>query len=366
MPETRLHATGIPFTPTGNDIAVLMSGGVDSSVTACLLQEQGFGVVGITMKIPLLAPDAASHAVEDAVRVCHILGIPHYWVDIETEFRQCVIKPFQDGYFKGSTPNPCVNCNAGIKFGLLWDTAERELGVTRLATGHYALAVREQGRTFLRRGPNRQKDQTYFIYGIPPRRLPDFYLPLEGREKDEVRRVARERNLPVADKSESMDICFAGEGDYRAILPPVPSSPGDFLSADGKIVGRHEGIQNYTLGQRKGLRLAMGEPVYVIGIDPAANTVTVGTRAQAVTQTVCAERLNILYPEPLRDGARLGGKIRSVGDPKPCTVERLEEGRLRIRFDEEVFAPTPGQHLVVYDASGNVVAGGVICAPFCG
>jgi len=341
-------------------VVVLMSGGVDSSVTAWLLQKAGWHVVGVTMKIPGADASPGSCCGRDAASVALGLGIPHYTAFIEREFGQLVIEPFVESYLRGSTPNPCADCNALLKFGLLWDELEDAFGETRLATGHYARVEQEGERFFLSRGKDPSKDQSYFLYGVARRRLPRLLLPLGGYSKEDVRALAREAALPVAEKSESMEICFAGEGDYRRLLDGRSLPPGLIVDEDGEPLGAHRGIANYTVGQRKGLGISSRDGLHVLRIDPGRNAVIVGPRERAFRRRVRASNVNILFPEPPAEGALLFGKTRSRGEPLPCDLLRMDENVLEVLFHEPQFAPTPGQRLVLYDAGGRVAAGGVI------
>lgn len=354
-----------PWHGDGSDreIAVLMSGGVDSSVTALLLCDAGYRVLGITMKVPMA--EACDHPSPccgaDAAIVCHQLGVPHYFVDVEQAFEQAVIEPFREAYRSGLTPNPCVDCNTRLKFAAVWDAVEAVFGVRHLATGHYARVVREGGRACLARGIDRQRDQSYFIHGIPAARLGQFHLPVGELSKDATRDIARQHGLPVAEKADSQELCFAGEADYRQALPDeVGQQPGPILDVEGNVLGGHQGIAHFTLGQRRGLRVARGEPQYVVHIDPRSRAVTIGSRAEASRRRVTAGEANVLIPERLRVGERLFGKTRSVGDPAPCTVAAAGESGMAVDFDEPQFGPAPGQRLVLYDEKDRVVAGGVI------
>lgn len=346
------------YNPAGT-LAMLMSGGVDSSTGALKLRAQGWDVIGVNMKIPLACGGAAeTRAVEE---VCAQAGIDLYRLDAAELFMQRVIGPFREEYRRGRTPNPCCDCNRELKFGALWDLIEAELGVLHLATGHYARVLHEGGRHRILRAANTAKDQSYFIYGVPPQRLPYLHLPLGELSKDDTRALAQEYGLAVAQKPESMELCFAGGGDYRSALPEGQvQQPGDFISATGKILGRHTGIQNYTIGQRKlGMSFAP-EPYYVLRILPQENAVMVGPRAQAYTRRVSAQLLAVHQPELLVAGAQLWAKIRSGGEPRPCRIEELSGNLLRVEFAAELFAPTPGQHLVLYDSEGAVIAGGTM------
>lgn len=344
-------------------IAVLMSGGVDSSVTAMLLQESGWNVLGITMKIP-----AAENCNQkrpccgaEAAIICNELGIPHYFVDVEEAFRRYVIEPFQHAYMEGRTPNPCIDCNTFLKFGLVWELLEKSFGVTHLATGHYARVVTVAQEARLARAVDQAKDQSYFLYGIPRSRLARFVLPLGDLEKREVRSLARAAKLSVADRDESMELCFAGEDDYRqALAPPGKQAQGPILDTAGNVLAQHNGIFNYTLGQRKHLGVAAGEPRYVVRILPEEQTVIIGTREEASSKQVRAENINVLISEQLGPGNILFGKIRSRGEPESCTVSTIENGTIRVQFETPQFAPCPGQCLVLYNKMGQVVAGGTI------
>ncbi len=338
-------------------IMVLMSGGVDSSVTAHLLRQQGWDVLGITMRIPVACQTGKRGCCgAEAAYVCAQLGIPHYFIDVTEAFNELVIERFRADYRRGFTPNPCVDCNTLLKFMLVWDLVERELGIRYLATGHYA-EIRD-GR--LRRGKNQAKDQSYFLYGIPRERLPYFVLPLAELKKEEVRAVAQEIGLGVADKPESMELCFAGEGDYRDALDGG-ERPGDLVDMDGKVIGTHKGIAHYTLGQRRGLKYAAGEPVYVARIDAEKNIVALGTRSEVHHAVIHADEVNVLIPEQMKTGAKLSGKLRSYGTPtQPCEIIECGNDTVTVRFDEKQFAPSPGQKLVLYNDDDEVVAGGTI------
>ena len=348
-----------------SEIAVLMSGGVDSSVTAFLLKEAGWKVLGITMVVPIACETDAPRACcgAEAARVCAAVGIPHYFLDVRGAFDAQVLDPFRRAYAEGRTPSPCVDCNTFLKFRVVWDFVESALGISWLATGHYARVLAGGGEPRLARAIDKGRDQSYFLYGLPRRRLGRLILPVGGLDKSAVRTIAHVAGLPVADKPDSMELCFAGEGDYRCALGlPHREQEGPILDTAGNVLGRHRGIANYTLGQRHGLGLALGKPCYVTRIAPRDNSVTVGTREEAERTQVCAEEVNLLVSEMPRIGDRLHGKIRSYGEPAACTVTAASETALAVEFDSPVFAPAPGQHLVLYDASGQVVGGGCMTA----
>ena len=346
-----------PANDNSRQITVLMSGGVDSSVTAHLLRQQGWDVLGVTMRIPVACrTDKRGCCGAEAAYVCAQLGISHYFVDVTEPFRELVIERFRDDYGRGMTPNPCVDCNTFLKFMLVWDLVEKELGIQYLATGHYARI--QNGR--LRRGENQAKDQSYFLYGIPRLRLPFFVLPVGDMKKEQVRAIAREIGLGVAEKPESMELCFAGEGDYRRALNDG-QKPGDLLDMAGKVIGTHKGIAHYTLGQRRGLGYAAGDPVYVAKIDAQTNTVALGTKEQVHHAVIHAGQVNVLIGEQMRIGEKLSGKLRSYGTPtQPCEIIECTEDTISVRFDQKQFAPSPGQKLVLYNDNDEVVCGGTI------
>ncbi len=343
-------------------VAVLMSGGVDSSVTAYLLKEQGWDVLGITMKIPISCnTNKRGCCGADAAFVCGELNIPHYFVDITYAFEELIIKQFRKSYSRGETPNPCVDCNTLLKFSLLWDFLEDTFGISYLATGHYARVSKADGKTRLGRAKDKAKDQSYFLYGITEEKLQRFILPLGELTKDEVRSTAAQLNLSVADKAESMELCFAGEGDYRLALDEVEADrQGDITDMQGNRIGTHKGIANYTLGQRQGIGYAGGKPLYVGKIDAAANTIALGTREEVSTHTVSANGINALIPEELVPDGKFFGKIRSYGDPQPCKLIDIGDNSMKADFDRPQFAPCPGQRLVLYNNDDNIVAGGTI------
>lgn len=347
-------------------IIVMMSGGVDSSVTALELKRQGWKVLGITMRMP--GEDAAKRGAPEhpAQAVSRELGIRHYMVDVREAYESLVVAPFRDAYLAGRTPNPCVLCNGLIKFGAVWDFIEARFGVRHLATGHYARVLHEAEAYYLARGADPRRDQSYFLYWIPARRLGFLHFPLSEWDKERTRETARRHGLGVADARDSMDFCVYAhlglKGDYRELLgiEPVSARPGPVRDTDGNVIGTHAGIHNYTIGQRKGIPVAAGKPLYVTRIDPGDNAITVGDFEDVHARSVYAEIGNILFPGRFRVGERLAGKLRSMGEPSPCVIATLGENRMSVEFDRPQFAPAPGQHLVLYDERGRLVAGGVI------
>ncbi|MBT1072546.1 tRNA 2-thiouridine(34) synthase MnmA [Pelotalea chapellei] len=340
-------------------IAVAMSGGVDSSVTAALLKQQGHEVIGITMRLFEPRITGAGSAVHDAAVVAAHLGIPHHVVNYEPGFRDLIINDFINEYCTGQTPNPCVRCNRYIKFGLLLDSA-RDLGAELLATGHYVRKTSDpDGTCHLRTARNIRKDQSYFLYTLSQERLAQLVFPLgEVESKDEVRRMARELGLPVAEKSDSQEVCFIPNDDYIAFLEAsgeVNNPPGEIIHVSGTVVGRHRGTHRYTIGQRKGLGISWSEPLFVVEIDVKRNAVIVGEAANVLATGLIAEEISWINPPPADEFATTC-KIRYRHQPVPCRAKILEGDRCEVVFDEPQKAVTPGQALVFYQ--GDAVLGG--------
>ena len=282
------HLSWQPAKQSDKQIVVLMSGGVDSSTAAYLLKQQDWDVIGVTMKVPL-STNAGKRTCcgTDAAFVCEQLAVPHYFADVTEAFEEIIIKPFRRSYAKGQTPNPCVDCNTFLKFSLLWDFLQDKFGITCLATGHYAKVYKIDDRFYLGKAKDVAKDQSYFLYGISLQRLPNLILPLGELTKEQVRSIAAEANLPVAEKPESMELCFAGEGDYRTVLTDDAfHKPGDITNMQGNIIAEHKGIANFTLGQRRGVGFAGGIPLYVGKIDAEKNTIALGTKEEVSSRSV--------------------------------------------------------------------------------
>ena len=344
-----------------------MSGGVDSSVVAALLKRQGHDVVGVTMQIwqesqrdPRHAGCCSLGAVEDARRVASQLGIPHYVVNFKDQFRRAVIDEFMQEYAAGRTPNPCVTCNREVKFTVLSSKA-KELGCEQLATGHYARIEFDdaRGRYLLKRAKS-TKDQSYALYTLSQEQMAWTLFPLGAIEsKDEVRALAHELCLPVANKPDSQEICFVSEaGGYREFLRknrPEMFEPGDLLDTAGRRVGTHEGVAGFTVGQRRGLGVATGTPLYVVAIRPKENEVVIGEKADVMASEVQLHEMVWSAAEPEEAPVRVQAKVRY--NMQPCAATLFAEPRLA--FDEPVSAVTPGQIAVAYDGD-TVVAGGKI------
>ena len=339
-----------------------MSGGVDSSAAAVLLQEQGYAVSGLHLSLlsglPLPAdrlPDDGS----DARAVASLLGLPFYDMDLSPEFRATVIDYFIREYEAGRTPNPCVFCNRRIKFGAMWDAA-RKLGADYLATGHYARVEQDAatGRWLLKKGLDEGKDQSYVLYNLTQEQLAHVRLPLGGLHKAEVREIAEKQHFINARKHDSQDICFVPDGDYARFMEDFTGKhypAGDFLDENGKKVGTHNGAVRYTIGQRKGLGLAMGAPVYVCAKDMQANTVTVGPEENLFDRIVYADEVNWIAIPELTGPLRVTARTRYHQVEQPATVFPAEGG-FRLEFDQPQRSPTPGQAVVLYQ--GDVVLGG--------
>lgn len=342
-------------------VLAAMSGGVDSSVAALILQEAGYDVTGATMLLGVHRPEGVAgrftdEAVSDAQAVCRQLGMAHLSLDFAELMERDVISPFMHEYLAGRTPNPCVTCNRRLKFGALLDKA-RELGFDYLATGHYARIEKTDSAWRLLRAKDDMKDQSYFLYAIRPDDLPFILFPLGGMTKREVRDQAARAGLPAASRTESQDICFVPDGDYGRVFSDrgLCCEPGDIVDASGRVLGRHRGIACYTIGQRGGLGVSAPAPLYVVSIDAKANRLIVGGKEDVLARGLIAGQLNILAgPLPKHAFA----KIRYRKKPAPCRLE--SEGKtLRVVFDELQEAITPGQSVVFYDGD-TVLGGGII------
>ena len=334
-------------------IAIGLSGGVDSSTAAHLLLQQGYDVTGIILR---LKPDSLADAdIADARRIADALGIKLHVLDRREIFRKSVIEPFVSEYLAARTPNPCVECNAAIKFGVMLDYA-LEIGCDGIATGHYAKIEEKDGRFLLRRSES-AKDQSYFLYRLNQFQLAHSMFPLEGMEKEKIREIAEKANLPVAKKGDSQEICFVPNDDYIAYLTAmgISSPKGNFIDKSGNILGTHNGIINYTIGQRKGLG-AFGKPMFVTGINAADNTVTIGENGSQYSRGLVADRLNFIAVEELTKPMRADVKIRFRAKEQPATVTPNGDGTVTVIFDEPQRSVTPGQGAVFYD--GDIIIGG--------
>ncbi len=339
-----------------------MSGGVDSSVAAWLTLKEGLDVTGATMRLHDFRCGGADDAM-DALAVAQKLGIPHTILPFQPQFAQSVIEDFVRCYESGLTPNPCIRCNARLKFGAMLDWA-LEQGFDYVVSGHYAQILRDAdtGRYLLTKAQDRTKDQTYFLACLDQRQLAHIRFPLGQLSKTQVRQIAEEQGFLTARKRDSQDICFIPDGDYAAFLRRHTGKDypqGDFLDLSGRVVGTHKGAVCYTKGQRRGLGLAMGTPVYVCGKDMARNTVTVGPNEALFSSGLLADSWN-WYPFPaLAEPRRVTAKIRHSQTEQPATVYPMEYGTARVEFDTPQRAVTPGQAVVLYEGE-NVLGGGTI------
>jgi len=356
-------------------IAVAMSGGVDSSVVAGLLHREGRRVIGLTMqlwnqrRLPELMPDEPTGRccslddVYDARAVASQLGIPYYVVDFERRFEEQVVKPFVEDYLAGRTPIPCTLCNNLVKFDQFLEMAEG-VGATRVATGHYARVRQDSGRYQLLRAADASKDQTYFLFGLTQAQLARTMFPLGGYQKTEVRELARELKIRVADKGDSQEICFVPNGDYAAFIEAyfaeqgidTRQAQGEIVTTSGRKLGQHAGIHHYTVGQRKGLGIATGEPLYVIATEPESRRVIVGSNDELLRGRFTAREVNWISIAEPAGVVRAQVRIRNKHVPAAASVQALAGGRAEVRFDEPQRAVTPGQGAVFYD--GDQVLGG--------
>ncbi|SKA14053.1 tRNA 2-thiouridine(34) synthase MnmA [Consotaella salsifontis] len=372
-----LNSLDLPKSPADTRVVVAMSGGVDSSVVAAMLKEEGYDVVGITLQLYDAGEVAtrtrsccAGQDIYDARRVSEAIGIPHYVLDYEDRFREAVIDPFTESYLAGETPVPCVSCNQTVKFRDLLATA-RDLKADALATGHY-IDSRSLGggRRGLFRPTDLDRDQSYFLYATTQEQIDFLRFPLGRLTKPETRALAARYDLAVADKPDSQDICFVAKGKYSDIiekLRPGAGEAGDIVHVDGRHLGRHDGILHFTIGQRRGIGVALGEPLYVVAIDAQRREVIVGPREALATRRIRLRSVNWLGEEPVEAAAKaereIFVKVRSTRPPAPASLTLGNDGQLVVSLLEGEDGVAPGQACVFYDGEGagsRVLGGGVI------
>ena len=360
-------------------IAVAMSGGVDSSTVAAMLRAEGHNVIGLTMQLwnqrRLAGHEGMPESVQgrccslddvyDARRVAEHIGIPYYVVNHEERFERDVVRPFVEEYLSGRTPIPCSLCNNHLKFDQLLIVAQ-QIGAERVATGHYARVAYDdaRGRWLLKRPADHSKDQTYFLFGLTQEQLSRTLFPLGEMTKPEVRELARKHGLALAEKPDSQEICFVPGGDYKRFIDAyladqgesLPDTAGELVTTSGEVIGEHSGIHNFAVGQRKGLGVATGSPLYVIQISGADKQVVVGGEENLYSRTLRARRINLIAVDDLREPMRVTVKIRHRHEPAPAVIEKVADDEILATFDEPQRAITPGQAAVFYD--GDVVVGG--------
>lgn len=350
-------------------VLIGMSGGVDSSVAAALLKEQGYEVVGVTMQVweeedPHAVVDGRAccslWAVEDARRVAAQLDIPYYVMNFKDIFKEKVVDYFQAEYLQGRTPNPCVACNRYIKFDALLEKAI-SMGIDYVATGHYARREYDSnsGRYIIKKAADTHKDQTYALYTLTQEQLKRTLLPLGDYTKEEIRKIAEDIGLQIASKPDSQEICFVPDNDYAGFIERNTGKtiePGNFVDIYGKVLGRHRGIIHYTIGQRKGLGISLGRPTYVVRIDPKTNTVVLGDNGDVFAKGLVASDLNFMSIDGLESSMDVKAKIRYSARETPATIRPIGEGSIEVLFEEPERAITPGQSVVFYD--GDIVVGG--------
>ena len=342
-------------------VLIGMSGGVDSSVSALLLKEKGYEVIGTTLELFAGSSCCNVNTYLDAKNVCKSIDIPHFIYDFKDEFRKYVINDFIDCYSTCRTPNPCIECNKYMKFGLMYEKA-KELGCNYIATGHYAKTEYSEnyGRWVLKKSNAGKKDQSYVLWNIPKELIEHVIFPLgEFENKDQIRQIAKDRNLKVANKPDSEDICFVPDGNYKRFLEEnsnLKPKPGNIVNSKGEVLGSHTGLYNYTIGQRKGLGISNAVPLFVIGFNNVKNEVIVGEEKELYKKELKINEVNIILFDKINEPLRVMTKTRYSSKEYPSTIYQNEDGTIKVVFDEPQRAITPGQSAVFY--IGDVLVGG--------
>ncbi len=339
-------------------VVIGMSGGVDSSVAAYLLKEEGYDVTGVSMDMyeGITAPE-----IENAKKIAEKIGVNHMVMDMKGSFKQYVVNDFLDEYLQGHTPNPCVVCNKFIKWSGLEEVA-KEIGADYIATGHYANVIKLENGRYSIKMANDSKDQSYVLYNMTQEQLSKCIMPCGKYDKAYIREIAAKIGLEVADKKDSMEICFIPDNDYIGFIKKCAGckmdgfKPGNFVDTKGNVLGEHKGIACYTIGQRKGLGIAFGKPMFVVDINPETNEVVLGEGDEVFKKSLIAKDVNFISVEDLDGEMRVEAKIRYKHKAAPCTIKRLDESRVECVFDEPQRAITAGQSVVFYD--GDIVVGG--------
>ena len=341
-----------------------MSGGVDSSVSALLLKEQGYEVIGTTMELFAGSSCCNTNTYIDAKNVCNQIGVPHFIYNFKDEFKKYVIDDFINCYSNCLTPNPCIECNKFMKFGLMYEKA-KELGCEYIATGHYAKTEYSEkyGRWVLKKSKAGKKDQSYVLWNIPKDLVEHVVFPLADFEsKDEIRKIARENNLKTANKPDSEDICFIPDGNYKRFLEDnsdLKPKKGNIVHVNGTVLGKHNGLYNYTIGQRKGLGISYKEPLFVVGFNRAKNEVIVGEKEYIYKTEMIVKNINLLLVDKIEEPMRVSVKTRYSSKEEMATIEMVDDDTIKVVFDNPVARITPGQSAVFY-LDDIVVGGGKI------
>jgi tRNA-specific 2-thiouridylase len=365
-----LNSMGFPKAPKDTRVLVAMSGGVDSSVVAAMLSEEGYDVVGVTLQLydhgAALAKKGACCAgrdIQDARRVAEEMGFPHYVLDYENKFKESVIDEFADAYLAGATPVPCIRCNERVKFRDLLETA-KDLDADCMATGHYIQRFVENGKAELHKAADPDRDQSYFLFSTQQKQLDYLRFPLGHlKSKKDTRELARKYGLPVADKPDSQDICFVPNGSYAAViekLRPEAANPGNIVNLNGEILGTHKGIINYTVGQRRGLGIGGGDPLYVVKLDADKQQVIVGSKEALATRTVMIKEVNWLGEDKFIDSSErsIAVRVRSTRSPKEAIIRPITETTASVELLVAEEGIAPGQACVFYDIDGTRIYGG--------